>query len=196
MYGKDLIRATLFGGGSSTSGGSSGGGSGIPQADIDAAFAALTEKGVTVPDGATSADLDELIASIVAGGNFTTGTFTLAENTSDYEFAQYDPEKYKTGVPNFVVVRRIDGYSAEGDHSWIILASIHLTDRVFQVGMRNESGGCYMYGKTNSSDKGFYVSNSAGIIIDGALGNHVLRAYAFAYTMTTGTYAYIFGDLC
>ena len=80
MRGKDLIAATLFGG----AGGSSGGG-GIPQADIDAAFAALAEKGVTVPDGATSADLDDLIASIVTGGGATifgrtveTGTVTPA----------------------------------------------------------------------------------------------------------------------
>lgn len=81
MRGKDLIAATLFGGG----GGSSGGG-GISQADIDAAFAALAEKGVTVPDGATSADLDDLIASIVTGGasasSVAWGTYTCAENVS------------------------------------------------------------------------------------------------------------------
>lgn len=82
MRGKDLIAATLFGGGS-------GGGGGIPQADIDAAFAALAEKGVTVPDGATSADLDDLIASIVTGGGggalVTTGTVTPAESVDRIE---------------------------------------------------------------------------------------------------------------
>lgn len=74
MRGKDLIAATLFGG---------SGGGGIPQADIDAAFAALAEKGVTVPDDATSADLDDLIASIVTGGGgkMAIGTITVAEET-------------------------------------------------------------------------------------------------------------------
>ena len=84
MVGKDLIMATLLG-----SGASSGGG-GIPQEDIDAAFAALAAKGVTVPDGATSADLDDLIASIkqtggetIFGRKFETGTFTpAAKNTN------------------------------------------------------------------------------------------------------------------
>ena len=88
MVGKDLIMATLLGSG----GGSSGSGGGIPQEDIDAAFAALAKKGVTVPDGATSADLDDLIASIVAGGggagtifgrNYETGTFALATRKSN-----------------------------------------------------------------------------------------------------------------
>lgn len=81
MVGKDLIMATLLG-----SGGGSSGSGGIPQADIDAAFAALAEKGVTVPDGATSADLDDLIASIVMGGasadSVAWGTYTCAENVS------------------------------------------------------------------------------------------------------------------
>ena len=85
MVGKDLIMATLLGSDS----GSSGSGGGIPQEDIDAAFAALAEKGVTVPDGATSADLDDLIKSIVTGGGATlfgraveTGTFVPATTVS------------------------------------------------------------------------------------------------------------------
>lgn len=94
MLGKDLIVQTLLGGGSS--GGSSGGG--IPQADIDAAFAALAEKGVTVPDGATSADLDDLIASIVTGGNsdisafeyVEAGTFTPAEDIRSFKPKGYN----------------------------------------------------------------------------------------------------------
>jgi hypothetical protein len=84
---QDIIKLGLVGSGS---GGSSGGGGGIPQADIDAAFAALAEKGVTIPEGATSADLDELIASIVTGGGIDgydtlQGTFTVSEDvTSGY----------------------------------------------------------------------------------------------------------------
>ena len=90
MLGKDLIMSTLLGGGSS-------GGGGIPQADIDAAFAALAEKGVTVPDGATSADLDELIASIVTGGGDVTvqaGSVTFAENTKAYTFVEGSPDLF------------------------------------------------------------------------------------------------------
>lgn len=81
---KDVLMGKLFGtSGTSSGGGGAGGGGGIPQEDIDAAFAALAEKGVTVPDGATSADLDELIASIVTGGGgkTATGTITVSENT-------------------------------------------------------------------------------------------------------------------
>ena len=81
MVGKDLVMATLFGSG----GGSSGSGGGIPQEDIDAAFAALAEKGVTVPDGATSADLDELIASIETSGGSAAaacGSITPSETGS------------------------------------------------------------------------------------------------------------------
>lgn len=93
MVGKDLIMATLFG-----SGGGSGGG--IPQEDIDAAFAALAEKGVTVPDGATSADLDDLITSIVTGGGakIKRGTITPTENgvvTINHDLGT---------VPDFIVV--------------------------------------------------------------------------------------------
>lgn len=84
MHGRDLIMQTLLGGGAGSSGGGSS--SGIPQADIDAAFDALAEKGVTVPDGATSADLDDLIASIVTGGGddvkLTSGTVLFAEQTT------------------------------------------------------------------------------------------------------------------
>lgn len=58
---KEIINAKLLGTGSS---------GGIPQEDIDAALAALAEKGVAVPDDATSADLDDLIASIETGGGF------------------------------------------------------------------------------------------------------------------------------
>ena len=87
-----MIAATRFGG----AGGSSGGGAGIPQEDIDAAFAALADKGVTVPDGATSADLDELIASIVTGGGggvtVQTGSVTFASQQSSYAFIAESPD--------------------------------------------------------------------------------------------------------
>lgn len=104
MRGKDLIAATLFGGGT----GSSGGGSGIPQADIDAAFAALAEKGVTVPDGATSADLDDLIASIVTGGggsvSLLTGTITPASTGA--------ADRFRLPIP--VILKESNVYPTSG----------------------------------------------------------------------------------
>lgn len=82
--------------------GSSGGGSGIPQADIDSAFAALAEKGVTVPDGATSADLDELIASIVTGGGETleiaTGEYIPSEDILLHYSLEDTEAKIDTGL--------------------------------------------------------------------------------------------------
>lgn len=91
---QDIIKLGFVGSGS---GGGSSGGGGIPQADIDAAFAALAEKGVTVPDGATSADLDDLIASIVTGGGgsdvtIQTGSVTFAETTKTYNFVEGSPD--------------------------------------------------------------------------------------------------------
>lgn len=77
---RNIFAAKVFGG----AGGSSGGG-GIPQADIEAAFAALAEKGVTVPDGATSADLDDLIASIVTGGGGAVAVSPKEVNFYDYD---------------------------------------------------------------------------------------------------------------
>lgn len=91
--------------------GSSGGGSGIPQEDIDAAFAALAEKGVTVPDGATSADLDDLIASIVAGGGggmwMQTGTVTLTSDETASSARMIIPVDDSEGVPQILYMCRV-----------------------------------------------------------------------------------------
>lgn len=99
--GEDLFKSVLLGGSSGGSG-STGGGSGIPQADIDAAFAALAEKGVIVPDGATSADLDDLIASIEAGeyhgGDVVHGEFTLAADNISYGVEIEKPSGWENGT--------------------------------------------------------------------------------------------------
>ncbi len=52
--------------------------------NVSAALSAISEKGVTVPDGSNSDALHELILSIDAGGgisnNIVSGSFTLAES--------------------------------------------------------------------------------------------------------------------
>lgn len=55
---------------------------------VTAAIIALTDKGVTVPDGTNVTGLADLIAAIEAGGvdmNVVTGTFTPVERVSTYE---------------------------------------------------------------------------------------------------------------
>lgn len=55
---------------------------------VSAALAALTEKGVTVPDGTKVDGLAALIAAIEAGGGgakIATGSFTLTSNTAYYQ---------------------------------------------------------------------------------------------------------------
>ena len=61
--------------------------------NITAALAAIANKGVTVPDGSTSDALAALIESIEAGGGGTkvvTGTFTLAEDQTEYYYPSVD----------------------------------------------------------------------------------------------------------
>ena len=50
--------------------------------NVTAALAKIAEKGVTVPDGANSDNLEALIEAISAGGgmNFVTGTFTTTDD--------------------------------------------------------------------------------------------------------------------
>lgn len=73
--------------------------------NVTAALAKIAEKGVTVPDGANSDNLEALIEAISAGGDnvrFATGTFTIAgENVATYEV------RHNFGiVPNFVFFMR------------------------------------------------------------------------------------------
>ena len=57
------------------------------QANIDAALAAIADKGVTVPDGSTSDALAALIESIEAGGggNIVAGSFTPTSNMTTFK---------------------------------------------------------------------------------------------------------------
>lgn len=50
--------------------------------NVTAALAKIAEKGVTVPDGANSDNLEALVEAISAGGgtNFATGTFTTTDD--------------------------------------------------------------------------------------------------------------------
>lgn len=136
-----------------------------------------------------------------AGGGderFTTGTFTLAEDTTNYVFAEFEKSKYKTGYPSFVAVRRIDGYKTTGDYSWLVLTSSHLQGKIFQVGTRNTSNGRvfveYCYTSTDGSTK----ASTAGIQIylaNQAEAKGSLKLSCFENKMIAGAYAYIFGDL-
>ena len=165
-------------------------GGGIPQEDIDAAFAALAEKGVTIPEGATSADLDDLIASIVTGGGkYTTGSYTLASDMSDYQFASYNADDYATGHPNFVCVCKTDGLN-DGDYTCIIAASRFLSGVVTSVGVRNSTSLSAHKNKENSTNGRAAGNSGAFKIMDGKL-----IASTFGYKNIAGTYYYIFGDI-
>lgn len=129
------------------------------------------------------------------GGSFVAGTFTLAEATSQYEFAQFDPNNYKTGTPNFIAIRRIDGFTEDGDYSWLILTSSHVQGTVFQVGLRNMPTGLSTGKYSDDSANGFMTANNGAIFIGGNSKDYVLKANSFGYSMQVGTYAYVFGDL-
>lgn len=80
--------------------------------NINAALAAIAEKGVTVPDGSTSDALHELILSIEAGGGnneikIDSGTFTPAEDVSTYAVEQ---SVQMDNVVMHALMPNLDGY--------------------------------------------------------------------------------------
>ena len=61
--------------------------------NVSAALSAITEKGVTVPDGSTSDALAELITSIEVGGiRIEQGSVTFVETTNSYRFVNDEPD--------------------------------------------------------------------------------------------------------
>lgn len=157
-------------------------GGGIPQADIDAAFAALAEKGVTVPDGATSADLDDLIASIVTGGSsgggIATGYIIPTEDiTGDVDIVHNLGE-----IPKLAVVYRelsVDGFSSE---------PIVTKEVAFSQAINNEVKGVGYYYSTDGHKStitlGVMMSNQA-IKLDGSNVGYLNGSCVHSCTETT-----------
>lgn len=106
------------------------------QDGLDSALTALSEKGVTVPDGTKVDGLAALIAAIEAGGgsggvNIATGTITFAENQKSYlGFANLDftpvlcalsridlPTTTRHAVS--IIVSNVDGASFSEVSAWL-----------------------------------------------------------------------------
>ena len=99
------------------------------QANITAALAALTEKGVEVPTGANSNALAGLIEAIEAGGfNYVTGSFTPSENTKNYTIT------HNLGyIPNFIIMWANELNIAAKDLEYYALSAIAINGSVSQI---------------------------------------------------------------
>lgn len=155
------------------------------KSNITAALAAISEKGVTVPDGSTSDALAELIASIEAGGGgkFANGTITPATNISLGPGANFEIE---TGFlsenkrVNFVLLllngavasgqynTHFIGYQSDQGRSAIAYKTVSNTDARYDT----------MYYDSSSASTYFKYDNTTGVVtLNGKHSSQVLNSY-------------------
>lgn len=143
------------------------------QANIAAALAALTEKGVEVPEGANSNALAGLIAAIEAGGGwFRFGKKTFASailsTTLDFRF----PVGNDNGPPEiFVIVKEVSGTNKDS------------TSNSFFCGIAAPDflPGVYVYCVTqNGARLPYFVSNNYAIYTDSLYDGDYMLARPFS----------------
>lgn len=200
---QDIIKLGLVSAGGSSGGGGGGGGSsgggGIPQEDIDAAFAALAEKGVTVPDGATSADLDDLIASIVTGGSsgggIATGYIIPTEDiTGDVDIVHNLGE-----IPKLAVVYRelsVDGFSSEPIVTGEVAFSQAINNEVKGIGYQYSTDGYKSTIKIGvmMSNQAIALAGSQAEYLNGSCVHSCTETTAKLYPIKNGTKKFAAGN--
>ena len=140
--------------------------------NVTAALAKIAEKGVTVPDGANSDNLEALIESSEAGGGgvqlqynrlypAATGTFTPAARTLFNTDAPLVIE-HNAGIIPFVVLVTSNGMDAAGDlefiASWIIPhynVSYYDKNRLYSLSSRRGSSSSQRNTKYGTYSGGF-----------------------------------------
>lgn len=127
--------------------------------NVSDAFAAIADKGVTVPDGSTSDALAELIASIEAGGGLPTGLSKVAYGTVTPSYGVSSVKiTHGLGVaPNFAILFAASVTSSGSSHTiatYVLYKSSSSVTYEYASGLSTSSdlsvGGIYKTVSTSS----------------------------------------------
>lgn len=135
---------------------------GVEKSNVDAALAAIAEKGVSVPTGSTSDALAALIASIEAGGGgvkMSTGTYTPAAD--EHLGTPFTAFEHNSGfIPNVFVMFPTKKPKAQYDYAGCmavvdVVKQINLVGRGVAIGAERGTSSLYTDGwSTNTISTG------------------------------------------